>query len=260
MAKRFTDSEKWKKPFIRTLKAPYKLLWLYITDECNHAGIWQVDMDVACLKIGEKLNFNEALSSFEGKIFIIENGEKWFIPDFIEFQYGTLNPTNRVHESVISLLSKYNLLDENLNIKPLDSPLQRAMDKDKDKDKGKDSTKKESKEKKELFGIGGNIKLTKAEYERLEADYGPMMFQEILDFFTKYKIEKDYKTKDDNLTIRRWVANAVFKNKKESLGDTGETNGKQPSTHDKLRASHEEAQRILAEDLSNTYTEGEGSD
>jgi len=132
MAKRFTDSTKWNKPFIRAMKAPYKLLWLYILDECDHAGIWQVDFEVAQVKIGEKLNIDIALQQLSGKIYPFDNGEKWFIPDFIDFQYGVLNPENRAHNSVIMLLNKYNL---SLHIKPLTSPLQGAMDKDKDIDK-----------------------------------------------------------------------------------------------------------------------------
>lgn len=142
MAKRFTDTDKWKKPFIRAMKAPYKLLWLYIIDECNHAGIWEVDFDVAEIKIGEKLNKETALAQLSGKVFSFDGGEKWFIPDFIEFQYGTLNPENRVHKSVLDLLTKYSLLDirtdEN---KPLASPLEGVKDKDKDKDKSKDKEK-----------------------------------------------------------------------------------------------------------------------
>lgn len=130
MAKRFTDSDKWKKPLIRSLQAPYKLLWLYILDDCDHAGIWQVDMPVAEIRIGEKLDEKEAIKSFGDKIVVIDNGEKWFIKDFIEFQYGELNPTNRVHESVLTILKKY-------KIKEHISPLQRAKDKDKDKEKDK---------------------------------------------------------------------------------------------------------------------------
>ena len=132
MAKRFTDSTKWSKPFIRSMKAPYKLLWLYILDECDHAGIWQVDFEVAQVKIGERLNLETALEQLKGKIYPFADGEKWFIPDFIDFQYGVLNPENRAHNSVIQLLNKYNLSLEN---KPLTSPLQGAMDIDKDKDK-----------------------------------------------------------------------------------------------------------------------------
>jgi len=130
MAKRFSDTDKWKKPFIRSLQAPYKLFWLYILDDCDHAGIWQVDMEIANIKIGETLNTETALSQFGDKITVFDNGEKWFIKDFIDFQYGELNPKNRVHESVINILNKY-------KIKPLTSPLQDAMDKDKDKDKYK---------------------------------------------------------------------------------------------------------------------------
>ena len=51
-----------------------------------------------------------------GKIYPFADGEKWFIPDFIDFQYGVLNPDNRAHNSVIQLLNKYNL---SLEIKPL---------------------------------------------------------------------------------------------------------------------------------------------
>lgn len=137
MAKRFTDTEKWKKPFIRSMKAPYKLLWLYILDECDHAGIWQVDFEVAQIKIGERLNIETAREFFSGKIFEFEGGEKWYIPDFIEFQYGELNEQNRAHNSVIRILEKYNLKE----IKPLTSPLHGANDKDKEKEKELDKEK-----------------------------------------------------------------------------------------------------------------------
>jgi hypothetical protein len=140
MAKRFTDTEKWKKPFIRGLQGAYKLLWLYICDDCDHAGIWQVDFDVAQIRIGEKIDLNEAIKSFEDKIVIFDKGNKWFIPSFIEFQYPSgLNPENRSHNSVIILLEKYNLLDK--QNKPLISPSEWCKDMDmvmvKDKDKVK---------------------------------------------------------------------------------------------------------------------------
>jgi len=142
MAKRFTDTEKWKKPFIRGLQGAYKLLWLYICDDCDHAGIWQVDMEVAAIRIGEKIDIKEAINSFGDKIVIFDKGNKWFIPSFIEFQYPSgLNPENRAHNSTIILLEKYKLLDK--NNKPLKSPLKGAMDMDmvmvKDKDMVKES-------------------------------------------------------------------------------------------------------------------------
>lgn len=126
------------------MKAPYKLLWLYILDECDHAGIWQVDFEIAEIKIGEKLNKETAVKVFEGKI--VPLNDKWFIIDFIEFQYGILNPQNRAHNSVILILSKHNLLDDEFKIKPLINPLQGAIDMDMDKDTDKDKVKEKKSE------------------------------------------------------------------------------------------------------------------
>ena len=134
MAKRFTDTEKWKKSFFRNLQAPYKLVWLYLLDDCDHAGVWNVEFDVMKLRTGIPASQEEILSVFEGRIIPFDDNTKWFVPDFIEFQYGELNPENRAHNSVIALLNKY-------KIKGLTSPLQGAMDKDKDKDKEKEERK-----------------------------------------------------------------------------------------------------------------------
>jgi len=124
MSKRFTDTEKWNKKFIRSLKVENKLLWFYITDECNTAGIWEVDIDVAELKIGVKLNVQSAIKDLGNKIHVIDNGNKWFIPSFIEFQYGELSEGNRAHSKAIATLKRYNLISDDLKIKPLTSPLQ----------------------------------------------------------------------------------------------------------------------------------------
>ena len=130
MAKRFTDTEKWKKPFIRGLQGVYKLLWFYITDDCDHAGIWQVDLEVAEIRIGERIDKTQAEKAFADKIYVFDNCQKWFIPGFISFQYGELNPANRAHNSVIQQLKKNNLMG-------LISPLEGCKDKDMDKDKDK---------------------------------------------------------------------------------------------------------------------------
>ena len=132
MAKRFTDTEKWKKPFIRSLKAPYKLLWLYICDDCDHSGIWQVDMEVAEIRIGEKLNEQKAIEYFAEKIILLDNGSKWFIPSFVEFQYPSgLSENNKAHAGIIKNLDKYKNQIE--NFKPLTRPLQGDKDMDMDK-------------------------------------------------------------------------------------------------------------------------------
>lgn len=131
MSKRFTDTEKWKKRFFRGLQAPYKLVWLYLLDECNHAGVWDVEFDVLKIRTGIGCNEEEILRVFKGKITPFDKKEKWFLEDFIEFQYGKLNPENRAHKSVIDLLAKY-------KSKGLTRGLQDPMDKDMDKDMDKE--------------------------------------------------------------------------------------------------------------------------
>ena len=208
MAKRFTDTEKWKKPFIRGLQGAYKLLWLYICDDCDHAGIWQVDIEVAAIRIGEKIDSKEAIKSFDEKIIIFDKGNKWFIPSFLEFQYPSgLNSDNRAHNSVIILLEKYNLrISKN---KPLISPLEGSMDMDMVKDMDKDMVKGEKKVK-----FKENILLTQKEHSQLVAEFGEKYVIDFYEYLSAYKIEKSYKTKSDYLTIKRWVVDAILKQNK----------------------------------------------
>ena len=119
MAKRFTDTDKWKKGFIRNLPSKYKLLWLYILDDCNHAGIWDTDFEVASIRIGSKINEKEASKVLGEQIKIFDRGNKWFIPKFIDFQYGQLNENVNAHKSVIKLLDKYDVYNVE-GISPVD--------------------------------------------------------------------------------------------------------------------------------------------
>lgn len=127
MAKRLIDTAIFRKDFIRGLDAPCKLLFMYLITECDHAGLWDVEFEVMEIRLG--LKFKESpLSQFGNKVVVVDGGKKWFIPSFVEFQYGELKENNRVHASVISILSKHDLLDEKNQIKPLTSPLQGCKD------------------------------------------------------------------------------------------------------------------------------------
>lgn len=110
MAKRFTDTSKWKKRFFRELPNEYKLLYLYILDNCDHAGIWEVDFDEVELKIGIKFNPDEALNKLDNRAIPFHNGDRWFMPKFISFQYGDeLKMNVKAQWSAIQLIRKYKL-------------------------------------------------------------------------------------------------------------------------------------------------------
>ena len=110
MAKRFTDTDKWKKGFFKSIPLEYKLFWLYILDDCDHAGIWYVDFEIAEIRLGTKLSKEKARGFFAGRVVEFDSGTKWFIPDFIGFQYGNLTEKNKMSKPVFSLLSKYSLM------------------------------------------------------------------------------------------------------------------------------------------------------
>lgn len=128
MPKRFTATEKWDDPWFFKLSKNDKLFWVFILDRCSHAGVWQVNWEVVKTYI---TGFTYNPEAFKGRIVEITS-EKWHIPKFIEFQYGTLNPLNRAHASVISVLEKEGAS------KDLASPYLGAKDKEQDKDMDKD--------------------------------------------------------------------------------------------------------------------------
>jgi len=75
---------------------------------------------------------------------------------------------------------------------------------------------KNKKEKKSYitFGEYQNVKLTQEEFDRLGEKYGKDIRDMAIDFFDKYLVEKpDYKTKSHNMTIQRWVIDAVKEKK-----------------------------------------------
>jgi len=138
MAKRFTNSGKWQTKWFRGLSPTNKLFWHYLNDSCNHAGIWEVDFGLASYQLGEELNEEETKKTFADKITVFDNGERWIINDFVEFQYGELQLTNNAHKSVMKILRKHGL-----------EGLLRgwAGHKDKDQDQDQDKAKEVDKEK-----------------------------------------------------------------------------------------------------------------
>lgn len=63
---------------------------------------------------------------------------------------------------------------------------------------------------KHKHGSFQNVLLTDAEKDRLTKEFHSIADMAI-QYLSEYKIEKAYKTNDDNLTIRRWVIDAVRK-------------------------------------------------
>lgn len=136
--KRFTDTDKWERPWFRKLPRDYRDLWMFIVDKCDAAGVWYVDMELASFMIGSDLNYGDALVFFGKQVEEIEKGARWFILDFVEFQYGHLSEDCKPHLKIISELKSLGLLDRvphNLPHTLPDRGLSRVQDKEKERKK-----------------------------------------------------------------------------------------------------------------------------
>lgn len=134
MAKRFTETEKWKDKWFRGLSSKHKLAYLYLLDNCDHAGVIELDEELADFQIGEPIDWNAFLEAGQNRI-VRTSGGKLYIAKFIEYQYGKLSKDCKAHNPVFASLEKHNLLKGYLK------GIQRVQDKDKDKDKDKDNDK-----------------------------------------------------------------------------------------------------------------------
>ena len=203
MAKRYTDTDKWKKMWFRKLKNDHKVFWMYLLDQCDHAGIWEVDFDLAsyfCNGIRE----SEIRDTFIKQYQEFDNGKRWFLKDFIEFQYRELDESNRVHKSVITLLKRHGLY------KGLISPLQEAKDKDIDKAldkvKVKDKDKREISKKNQLEIIESELDLLQAEFDKVDVMIEFDKFQDYLK--ANAKRYANYKS-----AFRNWLRSDFIKPK-----------------------------------------------
>lgn len=108
MAKRFTDTNKWSEDWFLDLPLQSKLFWIYVCDNCNHAGIFKPNKRLFEILIGTKIDtqkFLELINTDKKRIIVLGNG-RWYILGFIEFQYGNkLNSQNRVHNSILKILN-----------------------------------------------------------------------------------------------------------------------------------------------------------
>lgn len=159
MAKRMTDTDLWKKQrWFRKLLPLNKLIFCYIKDQCDHAGIWNIDCSDLIEDLGlEEINLPELIESVnvefdkitgnkitKERLRIIDEKYLW-ITGFIQFQYE--NKAKKVSweaapvRTALIVLQGFSLLDEALLkgyitlTQPLHEGWQTPKDKDKDRDK-----------------------------------------------------------------------------------------------------------------------------
>lgn len=135
MGKRFTATEKWVDKWFRSLLPNHKIGWYYLCDNCDAAGVIDLDRDLADFQIGEPIDWDELLAAAGNRIEVIQKGKLW-LTGFIEFQYGELSEECSAHKPVFRLLVKYALL--NRVLEGYQKAIHSLKDKDKEEDKEED--------------------------------------------------------------------------------------------------------------------------
>lgn len=142
--KRFTEALKWRDPWFRGLSVDGKLAFFYLVDNCDAAGVWEPDFQLANFCLKRDIPWDEIRSEFGDRLELLRNG-KWFLTRFISFQYGPhLNRSNTAHLGVLRRLELAGVKcgPYEAPAKGLQRGLQAPKDMDKDKDRVADKTAK----------------------------------------------------------------------------------------------------------------------
>jgi len=147
MSKRFTDTKKWNDDWFISLDNDYRIIWQWLLDNCNHAGLCKRSIGLLNLMCRTNVAENDLISKMEGRVIV--HDDYWFIPKFIKFQYSTLHSNKPAVLSVVKELFTHNCIkyipktfgnDYIIIAKSFDNYYRMIKDKDKDKDKDKENS------------------------------------------------------------------------------------------------------------------------
>ena len=219
MSKRFVDTSLWGKKWYRTMPPRMKLFYFYLLTNCDHAGMYDVDLDLAEFQIGMEVKQKDIDKHLKEHIEVIKD-DKWWIKKFVDFQYGELNPNVKAHASVIKILTKYNCLQRvsNTYASVQDQDQDKYINKNKVKGKEMDiAILTPSATHKKTMGYRRTMFLKKV--SEFAEQYDKEMRIDFADYWTesggnKMRFEKE-KVFDIGRRLSRWSKNNF--NKKEEL-------------------------------------------
>jgi len=143
--KRFTDIFKWNQVWFRELLPDQKLVFLFLVDECDSAGVWEIDLKMCEFKTGlsiESIGATIEVLIHTGRITRIDTGDKLWLTKFIMFQYPKgLKEDYNPHKPIFDSITRNNLDRSKLyttepltNITPTIQGMDMDMDSDSDKE------------------------------------------------------------------------------------------------------------------------------
>lgn len=183
MTKRFCDTDLWQKEWFQELNLKHKVFLKYIFENCDCAGVWNMNFRLASFVIGETVSLEDIkyINSIKKQFEILDN-KNVFILDFINFQYGKLSENCKPHKPVIEKLKKYNLYERVLKgyTKGLETLEEKEQEqyKEKEQDISSSLVLSSSLNEQKIYGKYNNVCLTAEQYNRLQV---LCMSQKLLD-------------------------------------------------------------------------------
>lgn len=156
MAKRFTDTDKWKDEWYTELNNDYKVIWQYLLDTCDNAGIYKRNIKLLNYYCNTNVSAEDILKVLKDRVSLISD-DKWIINKFCVFQYGNdfLQSKNKAVVSAINKLIENKLYDNTTNSVLIPYPYSIDTPKEQEEDKAKDKIQVEDiiidKEQKEIL-------------------------------------------------------------------------------------------------------------
>lgn len=104
--KRFTETDKWRDPWFRSLPPTEKLVFVFVIENCNNAGFYELDRGGMAFSLGLDLSPIEGALKALTRGLVVEDGWVW-VRTFLKHQKNDkLNPDNPAHRQVIALINE----------------------------------------------------------------------------------------------------------------------------------------------------------
>ena len=146
----FTNTKKWNQAWFRKLKPEHKLFWLYVNDMCDHAGFWNVDIELAELCTGLPVDGKEVLEVFKDKLKVL-NEDLWWLKEYCIIQskeFLKRNEKSPPRKSMVDLMIRHDVYNDYITLFYQKYPGEgKAMNSLKDKAKEKEKEKVPEREK-----------------------------------------------------------------------------------------------------------------
>lgn len=171
--KRFTETTKWEDPWYMELPSKFKLLWSFICDKCDCAGVWKVNLRLASVQIGEKFTLSEVEKAFQGR-FVMLDSERLWVVKFVQFQCGALSENCPAHKPIFRKLQEHGIeYPIDFSKYPSVRVLNTLQDKEEEEEEEKEG------------GAGGNpdlFKTTQTAMERKSSKARPETIAQVIEF------------------------------------------------------------------------------